>query len=95
MKKRIESSTSSSFKKSLLVQFQRKAHEKEDWETSNTRHSRQTVGAVCFREKLMKKRIERRERKIEYGKSIAMFQRKAHEKEDWEGNYNYLTSREM
>ena len=67
----------------LCILFQRKAHEKEDWELSLQSFSTVFLN-LGFREKLMKKRIE------SYGVALTIaeegdpFQRKAHEKEDWE-----------
>ena len=61
MKKRIER-CSGSFPRILLYlsMFQRKAHEKEDWESNFTSLGSFSPYLFCFREKLMKKRIERR-----------------------------------
>ena len=89
MKKRIERLLVSTFQLSTgIIQFQRKAHEKEDWECSALSGLILTI-FVSFREKLMKKRIES---VLPYVIVIHVynlsFQRKAHEKEDWESFKN-------
>ena len=58
MKKRIESWINWLFAVPGTPRFQRKAHEKEDWE--NILVSASSHSYTSFREKLMKKRIERR-----------------------------------
>ena len=57
MKKRIERETSRQGQYWSVHRFQRKAHEKEDWEDTSS-PAFLSCSMVCFREKLMKKRIE-------------------------------------
>ena len=89
MKKRIER-WPSLWLISASNSFQRKAHEKEDWEALI--HLRIIfLSSRSFREKLMKKRIESlKVSETTVALDIVMFQRKAHEKEDWECYARYF-----